>query len=182
MFCSKCGTQLEDSASFCFRCGSPVPPAVQQAYQQPVYQQPAYQQPAYQQPAYQQPVYQQPAYQQPVAYGSTDYRNNHLEKFGVNIVYPDGHHNEIGDLYITAGELIFVKKSKGVRVAFGFLGSAIEEGEEKLRFNFADIVGGRKTTIGINPNVYQITLRTGETYKICVNNPAKIACLAQRFG
>ena len=188
MFCSKCGTQLEDLASFCFRCGSPVAPAVQQAnaYQQPVYGQPqsAYQQPVYQQsqPAHQQPVYQQPVYQQPAGYSNTDYYNNHQEKFGVNIVYPDGRYNEIGDLYITATEMIFVKKSKGVRIAFGFLGSAIEDGEEKLRFALGDIVGGRRTKIGINPNVYQITLRNGQTYKICVNNPAKIACLEQRFG
>lgn len=192
MFCSKCGTQIDDSASFCFRCGSPVPQAAQNAnayqqpqYQQPVYQQPQYQQPQYQQPQYQQPQYQQPQYQQPVYQQpapSVDYRNNHVDKFGVNIVYPDGRYNEIGDLYITASELIFRKKSKGVMVAFGFLGKALEEGEEKLRIPFADIANGHRTKIGLNTNVYQINLRNGQVYKICVNNPAKIASLAQRFG
>lgn len=172
MFCSKCGTQIDDSASFCFRCGSPVPQAAQNAN---AYQQPQYQQPQYQQPQYQQPVYQQAA-------PSVDYRNNYVDKFGVNIVYPDGRYNEIGDLYITASELIFVKKSKGVMVAFGFLGKALEQGDEKLRFNFADIAGGCRTKIGLNSNVYQITLRNGQVYKICVNNPSKIASLAQRFG
>ena len=183
MFCSKCGTQVADNAAFCFRCGSPIAQGAQSAaaYQQPQYQQPQYQQPQYQQPVYQQPVYQQPVYQQPAA-PSMDYQNNHLEKFGVNIVYPDGRYNEIGDLYITANELIFVKKSKAVMAAFGFLGKALEQGEEKLRFSFAEIAGGCRTKIGINPNVYQINLHNGQVYKICVNNPSKIACLAQRFG
>lgn len=56
-------------------------------------------------------------------YGNTDFYNNHLEKFSVNIVYPDGKHNEIGDIYITATEMIFVKKSKGVLIALGFIGN-----------------------------------------------------------
>jgi len=75
-----------------------------------------------------------------------------------------------------------VKKSKGARLAFGFIGTALEKGEEKLRFTLSDIISGGRTKIGLNSNVYQITLRSGETYKICVNNPAKIACLEQRFG
>jgi len=100
----------------------------------------------------------------------------------LNILYPDGRTNEIGDLYITATEMIFVKKSKGARLAFGFIGTALEKGEEKLRFTLSDIISGGRTKIGLNSNVYQITLRSGETYKICVNNPAKIACLEQRFG
>lgn len=75
MFCTKCGAQMPDGASFCTSCGSPLnstqpvqQPAGQyqqpvQQYQQPVYQQPVQtQQPVYQQPA--QPVYgQQPAWQ-----------------------------------------------------------------------------------------------------------------------
>lgn len=122
------------------------------------------------------------AYQQPAPSDNTDYYNHHLEKFGVNIVYPDGRHNEIGDLYITATEMIFVKKSKAVRLAFGFIGTALQKGEEKLRFNLADIISGGRTKIGLNSSVYQITLRNGEVYKICVNNPLKIACLEQRFG
>ena len=121
-------------------------------------------------------------YQQPAPSANTDYYNHHLEKFGVNIVYPGGRLNEIGDLYLTATEMIFVKKSKGARLVFGFVGTALEKGEEKLRFNLADIISGGRTKIGLNSNVYQITLRNGEVYKICVNNPAKIACLEQRFG
>lgn len=85
MFCTNCGSQVDDGLQFCPNCGNKLEPlneepvvkaaAAQQTYQQPagpVYQQPtqpAYQQPvqgAYQQPAYQQPVYQQPVYQQPV--------------------------------------------------------------------------------------------------------------------
>ena len=30
--------------------------------------------------------------------------------------------------------------------------------------------------------VYQLTLRNGAVYKLCVNNPAKISYLVQRFG
>ena len=162
IFCSNCGTQVQDTAKFCFRCGSPIYSGGQAAPEP-------------------QTVNPQPAYQQPAA-PDTGYRSNHQECFGVNIVYPDGRHNEIGDLYITASELIFVKKSKGVRIAFGFVGSAIEQGEEKLRISFGEIAGGRRTRLGINPNVYEINLRNGQTYKLCVNNPGKISCLEQRFG
>ncbi|MBE6783241.1 MAG: zinc ribbon domain-containing protein [Ruminococcaceae bacterium] len=166
MFCSKCGTQINDDACFCYKCGTAV---VQNANKQSY---------AYEQPnTYQQSnVYQQPAASQPTAL-----YNNVQEKFGVNIVYPDGH-NEIGDICITATEIIFYKKSKAVRVAFGFLGSALENGEEKLRINVSDIISGGKTRIGINPYVYQITLRNGGTYKLCVNNPSKLPYLEQRFG
>ena len=76
-------------------------------------------------------------------------------KAGVNIVYPDGH-NEIGDLYFSATTVRFVKKSKAVRVAFGFLGSAMENGEQVLHFPVSEIVSGQKTRIGLNGNVYQI--------------------------
>ena len=148
MFCSNCGTQIEDHARFCYNCGSAI---TQNASQPGNYQQPN-------------------AYQQ-----------NYQDKFGVNIVYPDGH-NEIGDLYITATEMVFVKKSKAVRLAFGFLGSALENGEATLRLNIADIVRGGRTKIGLNPHVYQITLRNGEAYKLCVNNPAKLSYLEGRFG
>lgn len=61
MFCSKCGTQMPDTAQFCPSCGAPnklaqAGGATQQPVQQPI-QQPV-QQPAYQQ-QYQQPPYQQ---------------------------------------------------------------------------------------------------------------------------
>ena len=177
MFCFRCGAQIQDDADFCYKCGSAVArPAQQPAYQapqQPAYQ-PAYQapqQPAYQ-PAYQapqQPVYQ-PAPPQPAAYGAAPI------KCGVNVVYPDGH-DEIGDLYISPAELVFVRKSKAVRIAFGFLGSSIENGQEALRIPVADIVYGQRTRIGLNVNVYQITMRSGENFKICFNQPSKIACL-----
>ena len=62
-FCTNCGTQVADGASFCANCGSPLQTAPEQA-QQPAQQ--AGQQPAqqpYQQTAQQQ--YQQPYQQQP---------------------------------------------------------------------------------------------------------------------
>lgn len=157
MFCSYCGAQIADTAAFCSTCGKPV------AQNNP-------------QPAYQQPVYQQPAYQQPA-----DYYKDTPEKADVNIVYPDGH-NEIGVLYITQTELVFHKKSKGVLIAFGFLGNQLESGQLKLRINMSDIVSGGRTKIGLNPNVYQIVLRDGAVFKICFNNPSKIQYLARRFG
>lgn len=160
MFCSNCGAQVADNASFCSNCGNRI---VQNAFQQPnVYQQPN----EYQQPnAYQQPIVQE-AYE---------------EKFGINLVYPDGH-NEIGDVYFSATRMKFVKKSKAVRLAFGFLGSALETGEEKLHLNLADVVSGGRTRIGVNVYVYQLTFRNGEIYKLCVNNPAKMSYLEKRFG
>ncbi len=166
MFCSNCGTQVQDNARFCYKCGSAIAQNTQQAstsYEQPdTYQQPN--------------VYQQPAPSQPAA----SY-NNVQVKDGVNIVFPDGH-NEIGDIHIFANEIIFIKKSKAVRVAFGFLGSAVENGDERLRINVSDIVSGCKTRIGINPNVYQITLRDGQVFKLCLNKPKTISYLQGRFG
>lgn len=159
MFCSQCGTQLENTARFCFNCGSPVSSGAQTSN-----------------------TYQPPVGRQPAANGASNYTEKQQEHFGVNIVYPDGRYNEIGDLYITDTEMIFVKKSKGVRIAFGFLGTAMQQGEEKLRFNLADIISGGRTRIGLNSNVYQITLRNGDTYKLCVNNPAKLSYLERMFG
>ena len=57
--CTKCGSQIEDTAAFCPVCGNAMN-AQQNQYQQPTYQQPTYQAPQYQQPNYQQPYYQQP--------------------------------------------------------------------------------------------------------------------------
>ena len=102
-------------------------------------------------------------------------------KAGVNIVYPDGH-NEIGDLYFSATTVRFVKKSKAVRVAFGFLGSAIENGEQVLQFPVSEIVSGQKTRIGLNVNVYQITMQNGAIFKICFNRPGMIPQFAQTIG
>ncbi len=154
MFCTKCGVQLPDTAAFCSACGNAVKGAPSQ------------------QPA----SNQQGAYQQP----DNSYMNNAV-KADVNIVYPDGH-NEIGQLYITQNELAFHKKSKGVLLAFGMVGNHIQNGELKLRIPMSDIVSGGKTRIGLNSNVYQITLRNGSVYKICFNNPGKISLLSSRFG
>ena len=111
--CPKCGTIVDDRATFCGACGASIPygysddartvsaqddpyryeppqqyPNPQPTYQQSTYQQPAYpqqtyQQPAYQQPAYQQPINQQPAYQQ---YPSPQFAPRKQKKTGVIIV------------------------------------------------------------------------------------------------
>ena len=163
MFCSNCGTQVPDNVRFCHNCGSAI---IQNANPQPVQQQNSF--------SYEQPTYQQPVYQQPVV-APTEL------KFGGNLVYPDGH-NEIGDFYVSATEIMFAKKSKAVRLAFGFAGSAMEKGEVKVKINVADIVAGGKTRIGINPHVYQLTLRNGQVYKLCINNPANLSYMERRFG
>lgn len=54
MFCNKCGTELKDSSSFCFRCGQPV--AAQVSAQQP------------QSPPPQQPLSPPPQQLMPMAY------------------------------------------------------------------------------------------------------------------
>ena len=171
MFCVKCGVQLPDNAAFCYACGTAVNVNLNQ--QPNVNQQPNMNQHT----AYQQPNMNQQAYQ-PQA--DTSYMNNSV-KADVNIVYPDGH-NEIGQLYIAQNELAFHKKSKGVLLAFGMVGNHIQSGELKLRIPTSEIVSGGKTRIGLNSHVYQITLRNGEIYKICFNNPGKISLLSTRFG
>lgn len=74
-FCQKCGSLVEDSASFCGSCGAPMTagypeePAATNAQNSPYPEQPVQpvQQPSYPQPTYAQPV-QQPAYPQPQSY------------------------------------------------------------------------------------------------------------------
>lgn len=162
MFCSKCGTQVEEDALFCYKCGSAITQnAGRAASSQPNNTQTYTTQPNPSRPA--------PSYTgEPV-------------KDRVNIVYPDGH-SEIGDLYISDTELVFVKKSKSVMIAFGFLGNRMEKGEEKLCFRVSDIVNGQRTRIGLNRNVYQINLRSGESYRLCLNHPKTVTHLESMFG
>ena len=179
MFCYKCGVQLPEDAAFCYQCGSAVVQNGAQFHnnQQNGYQQNNCQPQGYQQNNYQPNNYQPNNYQpnnyQPVSYATiTD---------GVNVVYPDGH-SEIGDLTVTANEILFSKKSKFVRVAFGGLGSSLEQGQQALRLPVAEIVCGQKTRIGLNGNVYQITMRNGQVFKLCVEHPGTIKRLQERFG
>lgn len=51
MFCTNCGSQVNEGSAFCPACGSPLAPAAQPS--QPQYQQQQYQQPQYQQPQFQ---------------------------------------------------------------------------------------------------------------------------------
>ena len=77
MFCTKCGTQINDNAAICPNCGCPTgaQPTVQ--YQsQPVQQ---YQQPAQQ---YQQAQYQEPSPQQPM---TVEQASQKVEKNGLAI-------------------------------------------------------------------------------------------------
>ena len=190
MFCSNCGNAVSEDARFCSNCGyaitpNAVPPGSQQAApQQPEYQQPASQQyntyqsaPQQSNNFYQDTSQQTNSYQSAPQQPAVSYDSSAI-KAGVNVVYPDGH-NEIGDLYISSADLRFVRKSKAVRIAFGFVGSAIEDGEEVLRINISDIAFGQRTRIGLNSNVYQITLRNGAAYRICFNRPKNISVLDQ---
>lgn len=156
MFCSKCGTQVEEDALFCYKCGSAIPQNAGGAASQPNSSQTYTAQP-------------------------TASFTGETVKDRVNIVYPDGH-SEIGDLYISDTELMFVKKSKGVMIAFGFLGNRMEKGQEKLCFRVSDIVNGQRTRIGLNRNVYQINLRNGESYRLCLNHPKTVTHLESMFG
>ncbi len=149
MFCTKCGTQLEDNACFCYRCGSPVGNntsnsgfGVQQSA----------------------PVY-----------------NFAPVTCRANVVYPDGH-DEIGDITISPTEIIFARKSKAVMVAFGYVGNSLENGEIALRFRVSDVAWGTRTRIGLNVNVYQVTMKNGAIYKLCLNKPKYIAYLENMFG
>lgn len=150
MNCPRCGTFVENDACFCSECGIALAQSAPNACPTP--------------PAN---TYQAPP--------QSSY-NTAAQKCGVTVVYPDGH-SEIGDLYISPAEITFVKKSKAVRLAFGFLGSAIEDGEQSLRLRVCDIVGGCRTRIGLNHNVYQITLNNGATFKICFNMGKNITLL-----
>lgn len=157
MICPRCASTVEEGACFCGECGNALSPVYSQ--------QPYAAAPCQSYPAPAQPMSQPSVVCTPIT-------------CGVNIVYPDGH-NEIGDLYITPAEIVFMKKSKAVRIAFGFLGSSLENGTEALRFRVCDIVGGQRTRIGLNHNVYQITLSNGAIYKICFNLGKNIAHLEQ---
>lgn len=167
MYCPACGTYVENGSKFCRECGTPLTQNVNQStpYQSAPYQPNDYQSAPYQ-PAPQQPV--------PASNGVTI-------KAGANVVYPDGH-NEIGDLYISAAEIVFMRKSKAVRLALGFVGSALESGEEALRIRVSDIASGNRTRLGLNPNVYQIVLRNGAVYRFCMNQPKNITYLEQIIG
>lgn len=103
------------------------------------------------------------------------------KKIGATIIYPDKH-NEIGTLFVSADELVFMRKSKAVRIMFGFLGSAAENGEESLRLAVSDIARGTKTRYGLNGNIYEITLQNGAVFKICPNIPGDVKYLQGRFG
>ncbi len=96
MFCSKCGTQVAEGASFCANCGNAVnveatpvaevaapvevatpvveaPVEVATPVAAPVSENvyaPTYQAPTYQEPTYQAPSYQAPAYQQAPTYNT----------------------------------------------------------------------------------------------------------------
>lgn len=167
MYCPQCGTYVENGSKFCRECGNPL---AQNVNQPNSYQSASYRPNAYQSAPYQ-PAQQQPA---PANNGVTI-------KAGANVVYPDGH-NEIGDLYISAAEIVFMRKSKTVRLALGFVGSALENGEEALRIRVSDIAGGNRTRLGLNPNVYQIVLRNGAVYRFCLNQPKNITYLEQIIG
>ena len=100
--CSSCGAELEDSATFCGKCGKPVslftqPPAAAQTTsgdmpaadnfgaQPPQYQQPYGGQPQYQQPYGGQPQYQQPPYGQNMnAYAQSANVYNQSQYMGLN--------------------------------------------------------------------------------------------------
>lgn len=185
MFCSRCGTQVEDTACFCYKCGSAIPQNASQpsGYQasppqpnnyQPNYQ-PNYQSNNYQPNGYQQNNYQSAAPQPNASYGGPIIRDS------INLVYPDGH-NEIGNLTITASEILFEKKSKFVRIAFGYRGSSLEKGTDALRLNTFDVAYGQKTRLGLNGNVYQLTMKNGAVYKLCVDHPGTLNLLKDRFG
>ena len=189
MFCSKCGTQVTDDARFCYKCGNALTQnAPQQSAPQvaPTHQQaqnyqvgPAHQQAQNYQagPAHQQTQNYQagPAHQQTPSYSTASYNSTKIKDFG-NVVYPDGH-SEVGDIYISNTEITFVKKSKSVLIAFGFLGSKMEKGEEKLCLPISEVANGHRTRIGINNNVFQVNMRNGESFKICLNTPKNIAVL-----
>ena len=162
MYCPNCGTQVENNARFCYQCGN----ALIQNHDQP------------HTPRYDTAQQSAPRYDtvQPSASYSSE-----AKKAGVTIVFPDGH-NELGDIYISATEIKFIKKSKAVRIAFGFIGSSIEKGEERMRLKVSDIAGGKRTRYGLNSNVYQITMNNGDVYLFCVNVPKTITYLEEVVG
>ena len=152
MFCSNCGNVVDDGARFCSKCGR----ALNQSNGTPTYQQPA-------------------SRQTPVA------SNVEPVKCSGTLVYPDNS-SDMGEFYISPQEIVFRKKSIAVRVAFGFLGSALEKGKEVRRARVADVAHGQRTRIGLNKNVYQITMRNGNVYHLCLDKPKVIAYLESIIG
>ena len=155
MFCSNCGSKVADGARFCANCGRPLNQSVPQA--------------------------SRPAASQPAPRQSAAANNIEPLKTGGTLVYPDNR-SDIGDFYITPQEIVFMKKSLAVRVAFGFLGSSLQKGKEAARIRIADVAHGERTRIGLNKNVYQITMRSGDVYKLCMDWPKHIAYLESIIG
>lgn len=158
MYCTNCGTKLDDRANFCSHCGARMTQNPQPQWDHS---------PNY---AARQPI------PQPVVPN-----NNPQVTCSVNLVYPNGR-SEIGDIHITATEIIFVRKSKAVFLAFGSTGRSLDKGQEQLRIHISDVIKGNRTRIGLNSNVYQLTLRNGDVYRLCLDNPGKKPYLEGLFG
>lgn len=87
-------------------------------------------------------------------------------KDGVSIFYPNGH-NEIGYVLITTTEIIVYKKSKFVMLAFGMIGTMLDEGQEAMRIRISEIANGYKERFRLNKNAYYLNMKNGDTYIMC---------------
>lgn len=80
MICPTCGAQIDDNATFCTQCGSPIQNnttpeyAPMEDHPTELFEEtPAYEAPAYETPAYEAPAYEAPAYDATPVYNAEPY-------------------------------------------------------------------------------------------------------------
>jgi len=82
--------------------------------------------------------------------------------------------NDVNAIEQAKGE--YISRVKGFLKNLGFSDGEIHG------LPVSALSGGQKTRIGINFNVYQITLRNGEIYKLCMDKPKMVSYLQGMFG
>lgn len=88
---------------------------------------------------------------------------------GVNLFFPDKH-NEIGRVLIFPNEIL-VAQCDFIRNSDDYLSNFLNTAVLTLRLPVSEIVSGKKARFRINPNAYHITMRNGETFVFCLDNP-----------
>ena len=72
-----------------------------------------------------------------------------------------------------SNELIFYKKSKFIRAAFGLIGSALDSGKEVLRFNLAAVESYEEPLSAKNGNERVIRLKDGRYARFTISGSNK---------
>jgi len=88
----------------------------------------------------------------------------------IKFFYTDGCHFA-GRIKITNSEIIIYKKSICTVLFLGIIGDIFIRGKEHLRIQINNIANLKKDRYKRNKNACYMTLQSGETYIIFLNNP-----------